>query len=84
MRSQDGKHFENVVGVTDFDRVDGTEFEGNVLDCEKPMGVGDKVLVGDRPFEYHGEDSLGRSVFTRVGQPIADVLFGTKAGIPTF
>jgi hypothetical protein len=77
MRSEDGKHFENVVGVAD--RETGEEFVANVLDCERPMNVGDKVKVGDKVFQYHGEDSLGRSMFTIAGRPVTDALFG-RAG----
>lgn len=76
MRSEDGKHFENVVGVTDRDYQTGDEFEANVLDCERPMNVGDNVKVGDNVFQYHGEDSFGRSIFTIAGRPVTDALLG--------
>lgn len=31
MHSEDGKHFENVVGVTDRDRITGEKFYAHVL-----------------------------------------------------
>ena len=69
MRSEDGKRFQNVIGLTDRDLLDGKEFKANVLDCEKPMAVGDSVEVGGEVFHYHGEDSLG--------DPCAPFLFPT-------
>jgi hypothetical protein len=39
------------------------------------MVAGDEVRVGDRKYQYHGEDSLGRSIFTLSGRPVTDVLF---------
>jgi hypothetical protein len=75
MRSEDGKHFENVVGIVDKAWDTGEEFVPNVFDCNKPLKAGDEVMVGDTMYHYHGEDSLGRSIFTRVGQLITDVLF---------
>jgi hypothetical protein len=75
MRSEDGKHFENVVGIKDKAWDAGEEFVASVFDCNKRMNAGDEVMVRDRLYHYHGEDSLGRSIFTLVGQPIADVLF---------
>lgn len=78
MRSQDGKHFENVVGIIDFDPITGKEFDANVFDCNKPMNARDTVMVRDKVFECHGEDNLGRSIFTRAGRPVTDALFIRK------
>jgi hypothetical protein len=78
MRSEDGKHFENVVGIVDRDRETGEEFEGNVFDCNKPMTVGDSVVVNGKAFQYHGEDSFGCSIFTGPRQTIAQVRFGSN------
>jgi hypothetical protein len=73
-------HFENVIGVKDWDRISGEEFEPNVLDFENPMVVGNFIVVADgRKFEYRGEDNLGRSIFTLPGVPLSgSVLFSTK------
>jgi hypothetical protein len=75
MRSEDGKHFQDVIGIVDRDRISGEEFEAKVFDCNKSMVAGDEVRVGDRKYQYHGEDSLGRSIFTLSGRPVTDVLF---------
>ena len=70
MRREDGKHFENVIGVTERNPATGEEFEANVLDCNKPMAVGDTIPVGGREIQYRGEDSLGHSIFIPPGRPI--------------
>jgi hypothetical protein len=79
MRSEDGKHFESVIGVTDHAADTGEEFQPNVLDFENPMAVGNIIITarGDK-FEYRGEDSLGRSIFTAPGRPISEAVFGSK------
>lgn len=71
MRSQDGKHFENVVGIKDKAWDTGDEFVAKCVD--KPLNAGDEVMVGDTMYVYHAEDNIGRSIFTRFGQPITDV-----------
>ena len=70
MRSENGKHFENVVGVTDRNPVTGDEFEASVLNCNKPMAVGDTIPVGGKEIQYRGEDSMGHSIFIAAGRPI--------------
>lgn len=59
MRSTDGMHFINVVAIIDRDAYTGEEFRANVFDCNKPMAVGDHVRVGEKIFQYNGEDNLG-------------------------
>lgn len=76
MRSDGGKHFENVVGVTDRDTLTGEEFTANVLDTNKPIAVGDNIAVGDKVFQYRGEDNLGCSIFTLPGLPILSARLG--------
>ena len=78
MRSEDGKHFENVMGIIDHDRETGQEFVANVLDCQMPMIVGDSILVGKTVYQYHGEDSLQRSIFTGPAQTMVEVVFGRR------
>jgi hypothetical protein len=51
--------------------IQGEEFEPNVLDFDNPMIVGNIIMTSDnKKFEYRGEDSLGRSIFTAPGAPI--------------
>ena len=76
MRSDDGKHFERVVGVTDRNPETGEEFDANVLNTNKPIVVGENIKVGDKVFQYRGEDSLGCSIFTLPGLLILSARFG--------
>jgi hypothetical protein len=76
MRSADGKHFDDVLGVKDRDPVTGLEFVANHLDCSRTMVVGDCVRVGGTVICYRGEDSLGRSIFTGLGETVVDALTG--------
>jgi hypothetical protein len=80
MRSEDGKHFENVIGVKNLALDTGEEFEPNVLDFENPMVVGNYIVMADgRRFDYRGEDNLGRSIFTPPGVPLTgSILFAAK------
>ena len=66
MRSADGRHFTNVVGMIDRDREHGLDFEPNVFECNKPVEAGDMVHVGERIFEYLGDDNLGHSIFREI------------------
>jgi hypothetical protein len=68
MRSADGKHFENVVGITDRNPETGEEFNANVLATNKRIAVGENIGVGDKVFQYRGEDNLGCSIFTFPGE----------------
>jgi hypothetical protein len=76
MRSEDGKHFENVVGITDRDPETGQEFEANVLNTENPLNAGDSISVGEKVFQYRGEDNLGCSIFTLPGQSVLSARCG--------
>jgi len=76
MRSEDGKHFENVVGITDRNPETGQEFEANVLDTENPLNPGDSIRVGETVFQYRGEDNLGCSIFTLPGQSVLSARLG--------
>jgi hypothetical protein len=81
MRSADGMHFENVVGIADRNVETGEEFRANVFDCNKPMVVGDHVRVGDKIFQYRGEDSLGCSLFTAEGQTAVEAALGISRSL---
>jgi hypothetical protein len=78
MRSDDGKRFENVVGIVDRDAMSGEELTANVLNCNKSLDVGESIVVGGKVFQYHGEDSCGCSIFTAPGQTVWDVRFATR------
>jgi hypothetical protein len=70
MISEDRKRLVNVVGVVNYSLLDGKEFAVDVLELERPMAVGNIItLISDESFQYRGEDSLDRSIFTPVGQP---------------
>lgn len=78
MRSENGKHFENVIGLIDRNPRTGEEFKANFFDCNKPLVAGNRVMVGDKEYQYHGEDSLGRSVFTLDGRPAIEAVLGCR------
>jgi hypothetical protein len=63
-------HFEHVVGITDRNPETGEEFQANTLDTNKPIAVGEVFGVGEKLFQYRGEDSFGCSIFTRPGQHV--------------
>jgi hypothetical protein len=76
MRSDDGKLFQRVVGITDRNIETGEEFAADTLKTNKPIAVGENVGVGDRVYQYRGEDNLGCSIFTLPGQPVLSARFG--------
>lgn len=82
MRSDDGKHFSNVVGVRDINLETREEFSADTVNSERPLSVDDKVTIGGTVYVYRGEDNLGRSIFTLPGQLISDVRSASKLGWP--
>lgn len=65
MRSENGMHFDNCVGLQDKSSIDGSIFTANVLTChDKALNPGESILVGGRAYRYHGDDNLGYSHFT--------------------
>jgi|ERR1700723_1519744 len=65
MRSEDGMRFDRCIGLQDRDSVNGKIFDANVLDCEdRPLNVGDSIMVCGRAHRYDGDDNLGGSHFT--------------------
>lgn len=64
MRLENGMRFDRCIGLQDRGD-DGEVFDANVLTChDKPLSVGESILVGGRPNRYDGDDSLGNSIFT--------------------
>ncbi|MFZ0882404.1 MAG: hypothetical protein WAN14_03330 [Candidatus Acidiferrales bacterium] len=76
MRSDDGKLFQHVVGVTDRNVETGEEFAADTLKTNKPLAVGENIEVGGKVYQYRGEDSLGCSIFTSPGQHVLSARFG--------
>jgi hypothetical protein len=69
MRSEDGKQFQNVVGITDRAIDTGEEFHPNMLKLDFALNVGDTIKMGNGTvYQYRGEDNLGCSIFTLPGQ----------------
>jgi hypothetical protein len=65
MRLENGMRFDRCVGLQDRDNFDGRVFDADVLTChDKPLGIGEKIRVGGRAYQYGGDDNLGRSIFT--------------------
>jgi hypothetical protein len=64
MRLENGTRFDRCIGLQDRGD-DGEVFDANVLTThDKPLSVGESILVGGRPNRYDGDDSLGNSIFT--------------------